>query len=124
MSLFRNIVLTGTTNSSGDVTVDAEIPTPGWMVYSVEWVVGTWASGVDAVFSDRGGPGGVAKTFLTLTNANSNAVYRPRAPMHDNAGAAISSQYTYYEITGRIRMVVAQGGNTFTGSAIVYLIKE
>lgn len=117
--MLRDVKLTGTTDASGNLTVNADTQIAG-LLFGIEWVVGTFAAGVDAVISMQSTPSGVAKTVLTLTNANANAFYNPREAEHDNTGAAITGAYCYPLVIGKPRLVVAQGGNTMTGTCILY----
>lgn len=122
----RDVKLTGTTDGSGDLTVNAEAAIDG-LLYAIEWVKGTFDNGVDAVFSIQSTPSGVALTILTLTDANANAVYYPRKGVHSDVGAALTYDGTnpltdLTRIVGKPRMVVAQGGNAKIDSAILHYI--
>lgn len=116
--ILRNMRLEGTTDGSGDVTINGESSVFGWL-YAVEWVVGTFATGVDAVLSIQSTPSGVAHTILTLTDANSNKWYYPREAEHDNTGTATGGK-VFPLIVGKPRLVVAQGGSAKTGFAVLY----
>jgi len=118
-----------TTNASGDVTVNGEVGLSGARIYAVDFVLGTLTSGaVDVTLSDVGGPGGVTKTLLTITNAAANAVYYPRTLVHSEAAAALTGtaggDRTQYVVTGALRVVVAQGGNVLTGSLHVWYERD
>lgn len=119
--MFKILTLTGTTNGSGDATINAELPTPGALLWGIEWIFGSGTSGVDFVLSDQNGTGGVAKTLFTGTNVNANATYEPRKASVDNVGAA-QANYVMYTVTGTLRCVIAQGGSAKTYSLIVYLL--
>lgn len=115
--------LTGTTESDGSLTINA----PGLIIgqlEAVEWIVGTFATGVDATLSEQSRYGGVARTLLTLTNADANAVYYPRYVVHSEAGAALTGtsggDRTKAFLFGIPRLVVAEGGSGKTGSMILY----
>ncbi len=118
------IPLMGTTNGSGAATITATIPTFG-LLQSVEWVDGDLVDGVDAVLSVTDNQSGVDSTLLTLTNANSDAWYYPRQVAHDNAGAAVTFDgtneiYVPAIIAGKLKLVIANGGDTKTGGVVVY----
>lgn len=117
--MLRDVKLTGTTDASGNLTVDADMQIAG-LLFGIEWVVGSFDTGVDAVVSMQTTPSGVAKTVLTLTNANANAFYNPREAEHDNTGAAITGAYCYPLVVGKPRLTVSSGGNTKTGTCILY----
>lgn len=115
----RTLVLTGTTDASGDLTVDADLPTRG-LLYLVQWIDGTFDDGVGAVLSCQNfGGQGVAFTLLTLTAANNDALYYPYAAVQDNTGTAAAG-YTPQLFDGKLRLVVSSGGNAKTGGCIVY----
>lgn len=123
--MIRAVYLYGTTDSSGDLTVTADVKATG-LLHAVEWIDGTLVDGVDAVISFTSSASGVARTVLTLTNADIDAWYFPREAMHSNAGAAITYDGTrpIYEravVDGILKMVVADGGDTKVGGCIVYL---
>lgn len=80
--------------------------------------VGTLASTTDITIS-----GEKAGTVLTLTNVAADAVYRPRLPVHDNTGTAISGAYSAPTLFDElVTVTVAQGGNAKAGT--VYLIVD
>jgi hypothetical protein len=60
------------------------------------------------------------EAVLTLTNVAANAIYYPRVPVHDEAGAVATLDGTrkmrtpILLIADRIKCVVAQGGDTKT----------
>lgn len=123
----RYLELTGTTDGSGALTVNASRSLTG-QLYAVEWVVGTFATGVDAVLSEQSRIGGVARTLLTLTDANANAIYYPRYLVHGETGTALTGtsggDRVMAYLMGVPRLVVAQGGDAKTGSCIVWYITD
>lgn len=119
-----SIVLTGTTDSGGALTVDADFAARG-LIYAVQWIDGSFDDGVGAVLSCQNfGGQGVAFTILTLTNANNDALYHLLVPASDETGAALTigtdpvSAPQFFD--GKLRLVVSSGGNTKTGGCIVY----
>jgi hypothetical protein len=127
MAKLRYLQLTGTTDGSGDLTVNATKSITGWL-YAVEWVLGTFAAGVDAVLSEQSRVSGVARTLLTLTDANANAIYYPRYIVHSEAGAALTGtsggDRAMAYIVGIPRLVVAQGGSAKVGSMFLYYLVD
>lgn len=117
------IKLPVTTDGSGNATVTAEMNDPKmpYLLFAVEWVNTDYAAGVDAVLSCTDTPSGVDLTLLTLTDANSDAMYYPRAVEHDNAGAALST-YALPLVYGDLKLVVSSGGATKKGACWVYLL--
>jgi adenosylcobinamide amidohydrolase len=127
MARLREVRLFGTTDGSGNLTVDGERTVMGRLV-KIEWAVGTFSAGVDAVISMQGTPSGVAQTLLTLTDANTNADYYPRTPVHNNVGTALTAaaggDTVPYIVSGRPRLVVSSGGATKLGGVIMHFEEE
>ena len=125
----NSVVLTGTTNGSGAATITSTNAHTGFL-HSVQWIDGDLADGVDGVFSvtAASGAGGVAQTLLTLTDANIDLWYYPRMVVHDNTGTEVTYDATNQLygpkaiINGILTLVIASGGDTKTGGAIVYYI--
>lgn len=118
-----------TTDASGDYDSDADGGVTGQvrahlplLLYAVDWVDGDLADGVDAVLSTIDTPKGVDTTLLTLTNANNDARYYPRALQDDSSGAD-TTFYTPPVVDGQLKLVVSSGGNAKTGKCFVYLFE-
>ena len=122
---YKEIELSGTTDTSGDLTVNATTPVIG-LLYAIRWVDGTFANGVDAVISTQGHEASV--TLLTLTNADDDAWYYPRDVVHSEAGAALlgtnGGDRALPLMVGVPRMVVSNGGSTLTGGCILYYVED
>lgn len=123
----RYLQLDATTLSDGTATVNATQPITG-QLYAVEWVVGTFATGVDATLTEQSRVSGVARTLLTLTDANANALYYPRYAVHSNVGAALTAtaggDNTMAYLMGVPRLAIAQGGAVKTGSVFIWYLAE
>jgi len=125
--MIRSIKLYGTTDASGDLTVTAANKVTGELI-AIHWIDGDLADGVDAVLSDSRDGDEADVTLLTLTDANSDAMYYPRTPAQDNAGADVTYDgtneiYTEQIVNGKPKLVVSSGGNAKTGGCIVF-VKE
>jgi len=123
--MFTPVKLTGTTDSSGDLTVTSEASYNG-LLHSVQWIDGDLADGVDAVLSVTDTDSGVDFTLLTLTDANSDAMYHPRHQIDTEAGAGVTYDgtnevYEMVPVVGTLKLVISSGGDTKTGGAVVYL---
>lgn len=98
-----------------------------YLLYAVEWVDGSLEDGVDAVLSVTSTPSGVDVTLLTLTDANNDAWYYPRANAHTTAGAAIvdgqdlTGERVPMVVDGRLKLAVTNGGDDKVGKCRVYL---
>jgi hypothetical protein len=124
MTEFTPVRLTGTTAADGSLTVLSEASYNA-KLYSVVWIDGDLADGVDAVLSVTNTDVGIDATLLTLTDANSDATYYPRYLQHGEAGAALTGtaggDRTQAPVVGKLKLVVASGGDAKTGGAVVYL---
>lgn len=123
----RWIKLYGAVNAAGAATLTSEIPVRGEL-YAVEWIDGTLVDGVDAVLSVVRDDNAADYTLLTLTNANSDAVYYPRKAAHDDAGAVVTFDgtneiYTKPIINGYLKLAITNGSagaGGEVGGCIVY----
>ena len=124
--MLEEIILIGTSDSTGDVTLTAPGPIFG-KLYAVTWIDGDFADGVDGALSVTKRPAGAADlTLLTLTTANNDAEYMPREPVHGNTGTALTYDSTegvtdMRIINGTLALVIGDGGNAKTGGMLVYV---
>ena len=109
-----------TTDGSGDGSVTYDNDDTFSRLIAVEWNGSGFAATCDATLSTTSTPSGDNQTLLTLTNNNSDAVYHVRNQAVDSAGANITGVYEQPIINGALRLVIAQGGATNTGSMTVY----
>lgn len=127
MGKIRYVALDITTDGDGAAIVDASGKVNG-QLYAVEWVLGDIATGVDAVLSERERVSGVDRTLLTLTNADANAIYYPRYVVHSEAGAALTGtsggDRVMALLTGKPRIVVANGGATKSGKCLLWYVAD
>lgn len=122
--MLKHIKLYGTTTAGGALTVTANTTAYG-MLKAVEWIDGDLVDGVDAVLTLVRNDNAADITLLTLTDANTDAVYYTRVAATDNAGAAIEYAATfpiYVEpfLNGTLSLTIASGGATKSGGLIVY----
>ena len=117
--MIRSIKLYGTTDATEALTVTSGTAILG-LLHAVEWIDGDLADGVDAVLSLVRDDDASDITLLTLTDANIDKVYSPRYLVQDNAGADIAATYDRHFVNGKLKLVVADGGDTKSGGCIVY----
>lgn len=117
--------LYGETDASGDLTVNATRPVLG-QLYAVRWIDGDLSDGVDAVISTQNHD--AAATLLTLTDANSDALYYPRDLVHNAAGGALTGtsggDRALPLFVGLPRLVVSSGGATKSGGCILFYFED
>jgi hypothetical protein len=111
-----------TTDASGDVTVDGDRSVLG-RLYAVQTDIdATVANAIDLTISTQGAAG--AKTLLTITDAAADALYYPRDVVHDATGTALTGtsggDRAMPLLDGLPRVVVADGGDTLSGSVVLY----
>lgn len=114
-----------TTNSSGAATVYS--PTLQGRVVQVTYVPHASSpldTGADFTVTEED----TGNAILTITNVGTSTVsYAPRQATHSVAGAAAlyagggSAVLDLIAVKGRIKLVVAQGGNTLQGTLYVWM---
>jgi hypothetical protein len=116
--------LSGITSTAGAATIYGQRTILG-QLYQVKWIDGDLADGVDATLYAVGSI--IDQTLTTLTDANSDAIYKPRDLQHSEAGAALTGtaggDRDLPIIDGQLKLVIADGGDTKTGGCIVYWIE-
>lgn len=112
----RRFKVSVTTAADGSAT--AYTPRLSGELDSIHYVKGDFADGVDFTITDET----TGESLWTDTNVNASEVVRPRAPTHDQAGAARlyaaggTAVASKIGLGGtRIKIVIAQGGNAKSG---------
>ena len=119
----RKLVFDITTNGSGAATVNAELSVLG-KLYAIEYQPGTIATGATLTITCEDGV--YSKPLLTKANAGtSNVEYYPRDLVNAVAdGSALTGtsggDRVQPFLSGKVKVVIASGGNTLTGKVIVY----
>lgn len=118
--MIRKFTIPLTTNSGGAAT--AYSPYISGYIQAIQYVKTDFANGVDFTITAEA----TGDAILTLTDQNTATIVRPRAGTHSTAGVA--SQYAADGTNvndrialgrDRVKVVVAQGGDTKTGTIIV-----
>lgn len=122
--MIRKVTAAITTTSGGAATVYVG-PVSG-LVQALYVGQGTLAATSDLTITDSGSGGPI----ITITDSSASAWYAPRMATCDVAGAA--SLYASggepvedrIPVDGEIKIVVAQGGNTTSGTVTFFVMEE
>jgi hypothetical protein len=104
-----------TTNGSGAASGYTEAITG--RLYAIETIVGTFASGVDIVVTCENEASGA---IMTKANFNADGIYYPRAATCAVADGTGLTNYDLPVLAGRVLVTIAQGGDTLSGSVIIF----
>lgn len=122
MSFITKHTVTVTTDSSGDGTAYTTAAVNGRLL-GVQYVKTDYANGVDFDVTLEGS----ALAVLSVDDVNASAVYWPRVALHNTSGVALTYDATE-PVTDtlpvaneRIKVVVAAGGDTKTGTFYIYV---
>ena len=107
-----------TTNSSGDGS-GFDTSALG-ILYAVQLVDGDFADGVDVTITSE--QGDLSFPLLTQANFNTDQIVYPRVLQALNTDGTALATHTLPLVVGRPKVVVAQGGNTKSGSFIFYIL--
>lgn len=118
--MLRKFTIALTTNGSGAAT--GYSPYLSGYIHAIQYVKTDFADGVDfTITADVTG-----EAILSLTDQNSATIIRPRAATHSTAGVAAVYASGGTAVNDRIalgrdrvKVVIAQGGDTKTGTVIV-----
>lgn len=122
MSYITRHTVTATTNSDGDVTAYTTACVNGKLL-AVRYVKTDYADGIDVDITLESS--GLA--LLSVDDMNASVTYYPRAELHDTAGVALTYDGTEPVPdtlpigNERIKVIVASGGNTKTGTFYFYV---
>ena len=117
------IKLYGTTTALGALTVNAEYPIMGEIV-AIVWIDGDLADNNTAVISTQGAPASQTIMSIGAAEGDNDAIFYPRHIIHDEGadvltGAAGGDRALPLAV-GKLRMVIAAGGDKKSGGCVVY----
>lgn len=110
-----------TVTTAADGSATAYVPSAGRVrghLESIQYEKVDYADGVDFTITDEE----TGESLWTDSNVNASEIVRPRAPTHDQVGAAKlyaaggTAVGDRIGIVSRIKIVVAQGGNAKSGT--------
>ena len=117
MSYVQRYVVTLTTNSSGAAT--GYTPTVTGQISAIHYVKTDFANGVDFTVTAEA----TGEAIWSATDANASTVVAPRQASHSTAGAAAlyagggsAVLVPIHVANDRVKIVIAQGGDTKTGT--------
>lgn len=107
MAIEKHIVTINTVGSAGSATGSGLHAVPFSELVAVHYNYNaSMPSTTDVTLTLPGNPAEVVA--LTVTNANTDAWFRPRNQNHDNVGAAITGSYDKYLIHRNLLLEIAQ----------------
>lgn len=111
-----------TTDASGDGTSPLVAVPGGGTLYAVQCVDGDFADGVDLVLTAEQSE--LSIPLLTVADFNSDRMYYPRVLQNLSTDGTALTTHCEPVVFGRVKAVVAQGGNTKTGAFILYIREQ
>jgi hypothetical protein len=116
----RRFEVSVTTDASGDATVLT--PYLSGYIHDIQYEKTDYADGVDFTITGEA----TGRTIWAQSSVNAAAIVAPRQPRHSTAGVAELFAAGGTAVTDRIalardkvKIVVAQGGNTKTGNFVI-----
>lgn len=110
--------LTIKTDASGDATAYAEPVSGGATLYAVQLIDGDFADGVDVTITAEEAE--LSFPLLTMANFNSDQLVYPRVAVAKATDGSTLTEYAEPLAIGRIKVVIAQGGDKKTGGVALY----
>lgn len=108
-----------TTSSGGAATAYAD-PVPGnGFLYAIQLVDGNFDDGVDIAITAE--EENLSIPLYTKADFNTDQMVYPRTPTAAVADGSALTNYAEPLVIGRIKAVIAQGGDTKTGSIVLYI---
>lgn len=108
-----------TTDAAGAATVTDDRVING-RLHAVQLVDGTFDDGVDLTLTCE--TPDLSIPLLTIANWNTDQVLYPRVLQNLNTDGSALATHTEPIVAGKIKAVIAQGGNVKTGSVICYVV--
>ena len=112
-----------TVDGSGDFEESKNTDIFGFL-YAIVWVDGDLVDGVDFTLSVVGINGEPDRTVMAVLAANDDKTYYPRTLEHLDTDGTDLASHSYPIIDGKLKMVVADGGASKSGKAIIYTLQE
>ncbi len=114
----KTVLLSGTTNASGALTVTHSDHIIG-KLYAVQLIDGSFDDGVDITLTCE--HGNLSIPLLIKADFNTDQIVYPRVATAAIADGAALTDYAMPVLNGKPKMVIAQGGDTKTGGCLLYV---
>jgi hypothetical protein len=111
--------LSVTVNSSGDGSTTQDTGTTFGLLYAVQLVDGTFDDGVDVTITVE--QGDLSIPLLTKADFNTDSIFYPRVLQSLNTDGTALTTHTMPLVVGKLKVLIAQGGNAKSGSFIFYI---
>jgi hypothetical protein len=108
-----------TTDASGDVTGYSDSVSGGGFLYAVQLIDGTLADGVDITLTAEHAD--LSIPLLVAADWNTDKMVYPRVLQNLNTDGTALTTHTMPLVVGRIKAVIAQGGNAASGALVCYI---
>ncbi|HMM99866.1 MAG TPA: hypothetical protein PKC99_12710 [Anaerolineales bacterium] len=110
--------LTIKTDASGDATAYADVVPGGATLYAVQLIDGNLADGVDVTITAE--ESNMSFALLTKADFNDDQVLYPRVAASKVVDGSALTEFVEPLAVGRIKVVIAQGGDKKTGGVALY----
>lgn len=110
-----------TTDAGGAATVTDNRIVYG-LLFAAQLVDGDLADGVDLTLTCENTD--LSIPLLTVANFNTDSLYYPRVLQNLNTDGTALTTHTLPLVAGKIKAVLAAGGNTKTGSVICFILTD
>lgn len=119
LSQIQQVRLAITTDGSGDGSATSDDQYVG-LLYAVQLIDGDFDDGVDLTLTAEQGE--LAIPLLTKADWNSDQIVYPRVLEALNTDGTALTTHTAPLVAGKIKAVIAQGGNAKSGAIIAYIV--
>ena len=108
-----------TSDASGNVTGYSDSVSGGGFLYAVQLVDGNFDDGVDITLTAEHAD--LSIPLLVAADWNTDKMVYPRVLQNLSTDGTVLTTHTLPVVVGRIKAVIAQGGNAKTGAVVCYI---
>ena len=117
--MIRPVKISGTTDGSGDADVTGD--GISGLLMGVQGNLSSLDATADVTITFASTDGTDAISVLTITNSNTDFYTRPSPGAVDTSNSAVTNAYPPFAVSGKPRVVVAQGGATKAFDVVLYV---